>query len=130
MLLVKYIKKHEEKVQFIIDFFHSTASILFIKGVSKEGKKETLAEALSLCGENSGEYFTVQEMVHSECSWTFVNINTGQLKIIMHIYSWENVPFAKDIQYIAFDRDPSYSSSSSSSSSSTLVMESGSNTLI
>ena len=129
MLLVKYIKKHKDKVNFIIDFFHSTSSILFIKGVSQEGKKEALAEALSLCGENSGEYFTIQEMVHSECSWTFVNINTGQLKIILHIYSWENVPFAKDIQYIGFDKDPSYSSSSSSSSS-TLIMESGSNTLI
>jgi len=114
MQRIDYIKYHSSKVKFIYDFLnHKHSTILYIKGRSKEGKKKTTAEAIALAKQDE----QIQDIGYSEDSWAFININTAQLKIIHHVYSWDQLLKEPNAVYIAFDRDPYYSSELSSKSS-------------
>jgi len=106
MQRIDFINTHAAKVKFIYDFLnHKHASILCIKGISREGKKEATTQAVNLC--KKGE--DIQDIGSTENSWSFININTAHVKIIQHIYSWDEVPKDSNVVCIAFDRDPSYS---------------------
>jgi hypothetical protein len=116
MQRVDFLKAHGDKVKYIYDFLnHKHSPILYIKGMSKEGKKTTTEEAVNLAREEQ----LIQDIGYSENSWTFININTAQVKIIHHIYSWDDLPRDSNVPCVAFDRDPRYSSSLLSSSSNT-----------
>jgi hypothetical protein len=114
MQRIDYIKYHSSKVKFIYDFLnHKHSTTLYIKGRSKEGKKLATAEALALAKQEE----QIQDIGSSENSWAFININTAQLKIIHHVYSWDSLTKESNATYIAFDKDPYYSSELSSKSS-------------
>ena len=101
-----FITAHTDKVKFIYDFLnHKHSSILCIKGISREGKKETTNQAVDLCKKEE----QIQDIGSSENSWSFININTAHVKIIQHVYSWDEVPKNSNVVCIGFDRDPSYS---------------------
>jgi len=119
MRRISYLNKNDAKVKYIYDFLNDKhSSFLGIKGVSKEGKKEALQQALSKCDESAGDAFSIEEIGYSEeeHAWSFININTGQLKIIRHLYSWDDIIVDSNSKLICFDKDPSYSSSEVSSS--------------
>jgi len=117
MIRVDFIKKHDQKVQYIYDFLkHPLNLTLTIKGTKQEGKKTALEDALYLCNAHDQ---AIDYVNSSKNSWIFLNNSVGLLKIVTIVYSWEDMPTDPSVQVIAFDRDPAYSSSSSSSPSDT-----------
>jgi hypothetical protein len=123
MIRVDFIKKHDQKVQYIYDFLNHPFNLtLTIKGTKQEGKKTALEDAVYLCNAHQP---TIEDINSSENSWIFLNNRVGLLKIVNIVYAWEDMPTSgqrpadPSVQLIAFDRDPAYSSSSSSSPSIT-----------
>jgi len=117
MIRVDFIKKHDQKVQYIYDFLNHPFNLtLTIKGTRQEGKKTALEDAVYLC---NAHHQTIENVNSSKNSWIFLNTRIGLLKIVNVVYAWEDMPTDPSTQVIAFDRDPAYSSSLVSSPSET-----------
>ena len=116
MIRVDFIKKNDQKVQYIYDFLNDPIHLtLTIKGSRQEGKKTALEDAVYLCNAHQP---TIEDVNSSENSWIFLNNRIGLLKIVNIVYSWDDIPTDPSVQVIAFDKDPAYSSSLVSSAPS------------